>query len=284
MDNDDLKVTLMFIKECFPDLDWMISQINNHEGSLGFPKRFIDLFTYDGLSSWAYLYENPALMRGLVGLELLGRQRIHELAHEIKNLTGQGLLVKRREVTAEILKLVQSGKFDISEEAKEEEQDDYINFLYRSPEHRTQFVQSFQAFLPHVFQYLSLMTHGHTMTDLVRMAKAGDDKAFWMAVQIDRTVLFDIPYFSQRLIQVQLGDERDFLKKLSNAMKGKILGHSFPHRKLWLVFAILEDQGSLNMPLDQLLDVCIDLGVHGGITDTNTFGKRRIAYISRKGN
>ncbi len=128
------------------------------------------------------------------------------------------------------------------------------------------------------------MTHGHTMTDLVRMAKEGDDKAFWMAVQIDRTVLFDIPYFSKRLIQVQLGDERDFLKKLSNAMKGRILGHGFPHRKLWLVFAILEDQGSLNMPLDELLNVCIDLGVHGGITDTNTFGKRRIAYISRKGN
>lgn len=284
MNEDSLQTTITFIKKSLPDLDWMISTINQHEGSLGLPQRIIDLFTYDGLSSWAYLYENPAQMQGLLGLQLLGRKRINKLASEVTRLSDESLLEKRTEVTAEILKLAQAGKLDIDDRIKEQKPDDYIEFLYRSPEDRTQFVQAFQSYLPQIFQYLSLMTHGYSMTELVRMAKEGDDTAFCRAVQIDRTVLFDIPYFSHRLTQLQLGDNKTLLKKLANAMKGKILGHTIPHRKLWVVFAILEDGGFLDMPLDQLLDVCIELGVHGGITDTNTFGKRRIAYLSRKGN
>lgn len=193
MANNSLQVITKFIKDSLPDLDWLISMVNQHEGSLGLPQRIIDLLTYDGLSSWAYLYENPAQMQGLIGLQLLGRKRINELASEVTRLSGESLLAKRREVTAEIFKLAQSGKLDIDDRIKEQEPDEYINFLYRSPEDRTQFVQSFQCYLPQIFQYLSLMTHGYSMTELVRMAKEGDDTAFCKAVQIDRTVLFDIP-------------------------------------------------------------------------------------------
>src|SRR5690606_3116099 len=122
-----------------------------------------------------------------------------------------------------------------------------------------------------------LMSFGRTMTTLVRLAAQGNDAAFCQAVQIDKTVLSGIPYFRQRLIRAQIGREPVFLAKLGRAIAGPINRKKFDYPELMLVFAMLDDEGLLDMPTNRLMDICEDLGVYGpefGVEDADSLRKR----------
>lgn len=59
------------------------------------------------------------------------------------------------------------------------------------------------------------------------------------------------------------------------------MGGKIRYRKLWLTFAILEDEGQLNMPHEQLLDLLEDLGVYGqkfGVEDVGHLRNRLFEY------
>lgn len=284
MDEKSFQLTKAHLKQALPDITWIISDINREDGFLGFPQKFINLLMLDEHTTWAHLYENLSLFKGQLGIEVFGEKKIRKLTDEISKLSGEALDKRKSEIKQQIMEKIASRQFGLVEKVGDTPPDDYLETLYYSDQARSEFVQTFTIYLPQIHQYLALMTHGMTMTDLVEKAKSGDDKALCQAVQIDKTVLTDIPYFAQRLARAQLGNEPEFLKRLSNAIKGKVLGHRMPHRKLWMVFAMLDDDGTLEeISLDQLLDLCTELNVHGGITDTNTLGKRRREYLSRKG-
>lgn len=284
-DSDDLALnaTVGLIEDILPDLDWIMKRIRDHDGALAFPKKLIDVLTYDDSISWAHKYETPNLMKGQVGTLVLGERRVHELARAIKNATSEVIEVHRKKTVIEFYQISQDKSFEPWDNHDDLSLDEFVNLLNHSYDERTQFVTSLTIFLPFVFEYFSLMTHGFLLTDLVARAKAGSDKALCMAVQIDKTVLFDIPYFRKRLKELQLGDDRDMLSKVADSMKGKLIGHKITYRKLWLVFAILDDLGYLNISLSELLSICTRLNVHGGIKDPNTFGKRRADYLLKKG-
>ncbi|MCP5345364.1 MAG: hypothetical protein R3F41_04900 [Gammaproteobacteria bacterium] len=133
---------------------------------------------------------------------------------------------------------------------------------------------------------MSLVTFGRHICDLVADAENGDDEAFCKAVQIDKTILFGIPYFHKRLIRAQLGSEPEFLHKLALALESPSLGRRISYPQLMFVFAILDDEGLLDMPLDELLTFCEELGVYGreyGVEDTESLRKRRKYYRDRTG-
>ncbi len=98
---------------------------------------------------------------------------------------------------------------------------------------------------------------------LVEKAKSGSDDAFCKAVQIDRTVLFGIPYFSNRLLRLQLSDDELLKRKLSNAIKGKILSPKRSYPLLWVFFSSLDDAGCLDIPLKRLMTICENLDIYG---------------------
>lgn len=281
--NSTLDAVIGLLKDTLPVLDWMVRQVNQNAGSLGLSKQIIDILTQDDSSGWAYIYECPEKMKGLLGSLLLGEQRMLALAQENISLNAHALASKKDRLTEEIYELISKGKLGINDDTADLEPENFMARVYTNPEYRTQFVSNFMTYLPHVFQYFSMMTHGFSMSELVQRAKEGSDRAFCMAIQIDRTVLSDIPYFRKRLVEVQLGGEAELKIKIADAMKGRILGHKIRHRKLWLVFAILEDHRMLNMPLVELLEICMELDVHGGISAPNTLGKRRNDYLSKKG-
>ena len=52
------------------------------------------------------------------------------------------------------------------------------------------------------------------------------------------------------------------------------------------VFALLDDEGFLEMPLNDLMAVCEDIGVYGrefGVEDTESLRKRRKYYREQTG-
>ena len=136
------------------------------------------------------------------------------------------------------------------------------------------------GFITALYNYLALMVHGRTMCQLVTDALGGDDEAYRRAVQIDRTVLF-LPYFQDRMLKAQLGNDGPFLKSVGDSLKRPILSSKIKYRTLWLTFAILEDEGLLGLPHDQILDICEQSGVYGkeyGVEDVGHLRKRLHDY------
>ena len=283
MNDLTLNATVGLIQDVLPDLDWIMKRIRDNDGALAFPQKLIDLLANDDSISWAHTYEAPNLMKGRISIVVLGEHRVNELALAIENASAEVIEEHRKRTVVECYNISQNKGFEPWGNHVELDHDEFINLLQRSLDDRARFIETLTIFLPWVFEYFSLMTHGFLLTDLIARAKAGSDKALCMAIQIDRTVLFDISYFRKRLKELQLGDDRDLLSKVADAMKGKLIGHKITYRKLWLVFAILDDLGYLNISLTELLGICTQLNVHGGITDPNTFGKRRTDYLLKKG-
>jgi hypothetical protein len=130
------------------------------------------------------------------------------------------------------------------------------------------------------FNYLSLMVHGRSMVRLIADATEGDDQAFALAVQTDRTVL-SLPYFQERMLKAQFSSDSSFLNTLSYRLRNPILKGKIRYRTLWITFSVLDDEGLLNQPHDVLFDICEHLGVYGkehGIEDVGHISSRLREY------
>jgi hypothetical protein len=136
------------------------------------------------------------------------------------------------------------------------------------------------GFIITFFDILSLMVHGKSLRQLVTAAKQGDDEAYYLAVQVDRTVLF-LPCFQDRLLQAQMSGDSQFLESLAYRIKNPIIRGKIRRRTLWLLFALLESESQLDMPLRELLELCIQVGAYGkefGVGDENSLAKRKREY------
>ena len=141
----------------------------------------------------------------------------------------------------------------------------------------------FTAFVFSMFQYLAAISNGKNMCQLVQLAKDGDDIAYCKAAQVDRTVIFAIPYFRKRLSRAQLSGDTSFLKRLARSFSGKVMGSQIKYPKLWLVFSILHDHGHLEtLSNDELLDICEQLSVYTSF-DVNALGKRKNEFLKKQG-
>lgn len=132
------------------------------------------------------------------------------------------------------------------------------------------------------FNTLSLMVHGAKLTSLVPRAIAGDDDDFLKAVQIDRMLLLQHPYFRDRKQKAQIDGEEGFLGKLSYRetnppVQGKI---RFP--ALYMLFGILDAYQWLDdLRHNEILDICDAAGLdryQNRIEDVNYLTKRLIEY------
>lgn len=141
------------------------------------------------------------------------------------------------------------------------------------------------GFILTFFDLLALMIHGKCMRQLVMEARNGDDRAFALAVQIDRTVL-SLKYFQNRINRAQLSRDYEFLDSVAYRIRNPAVRGKIRRRTLWLFFAVLDSEGLLNMPAEELLEMCEEAGVYGkefGVGDANSLGKRRREYFRNRG-
>lgn len=137
------------------------------------------------------------------------------------------------------------------------------------------------ALVANLYNYLAVMVSGHSLCQLVALAKEGNDGALISAAQVDRTVL-NLPYFQQRIARAQLTGDGDFMDKLSYRLRNPILRTKLRHPELRLAFAILQDEGLLEPgkrpPYGKLLDECREAGVYKG-DDVDAFRKTLTEYL-----
>ena len=267
------ELTIHTLQVLVPELDELLADFEANKGWLNLDSNIINLINKWGLA-WHTYYEDERLIRAVNTMMFFDVDEIKEI-HEKKKFDYA--IYKLLEIHKE------ADEFDF-EEINDPQQ--LINDLESTDEKTKQ--QSLKLIvililgtLSSLFNYLALMLHGYSMCQLVAKAKDGDDDAFCKAVQIDRTVL-DLPFFKQRMLKAQLGNEPEFLKFLAYRIKTPILSGKIRYRTLWLTFAILDDEGLLDkLTHDQIFDICEQVGVYGkkyGIEDVGHLTKRLREY------
>lgn len=280
-----LESTVRLIKSQLPEFDSITKEIRKAGGYLGLPEKIIQLLVLDGLPPWSSFYTDPAKLKSLVARLLLGPEKIEEFKKRVTTLSAEDQTKVKESFKSQILEsnVIDVG-FDKITIPSDADFDLWLDeaMSQKSSEHTTSLYFLLYTMLTQIYFFLAVMTFGRSMCDLVRVAQTGDDTAFFAAVRVDKTVLFGIPYFQQRLIRAQVGNEPDFFQKLSNAIRGGSLGFKLSHRRLMFVFAILDDEGYLDLPLEQLLDICIEAGITD-VPDTEILRKRRKYYREQTG-
>jgi len=274
--SDRLKNTVNLLVVLIPELDKLLAAMEKNGG----------WFTLDGfdlnpliknltLDNWAEFYLNEKAFRALPVLFLLSEDELKEA-------------IKHPEKSKEELKMASSLMLD---EAFFEADDYYDKDFAALPEEeqQTQLKQLSYVILTMLlglFNAISGMVHGESLCKLVTAAKNGSDLALCKAIQIDRTILF-LPFVKDRFIKAQLNNDQSFLEKLALKLKSPILGKKIKYRTLWLTLSLLDDEGFLTLPHDELLDICQQIGVYGkqhGIEDVGHMRKRLADYKRKNWN
>lgn len=253
------------LRECIPEYEWLLGQIESQEGWLRFPPQITRLITNLKIESYPLLYTNENAIAAILLLGFLTQEQIVELGKELESAS----LEERAEFLDDFDGIVSgfAESFSFPKTAAEE-QALREQFFALSPEEQKQSVKVsqhfFACFLPAFHQVLSIMVHGEKLTSLVAQAHAGDDEAFVKAVQIDRRILTEVPYFKARFARSQDDPNSDFSDKIAYRLRSAPYRGKIRHKTLWLTFSFLDQAGWLDkLSYREILRICDDAGVDG---------------------
>lgn len=247
------------------DAEWMIREIESQDGWFRFPSFITNVITNLRLESYPLLYISEG---AIVGALLKGFMTSEELIQfnadaESATLEERGQFIEELgELATEFVDGFQFPKTPAQQETARKA------FLALSPDEQREAIRIsqhfFLFFLPSFHQYLSVMVHGEKLTSLVAQAQSGNDDAFVKAIQIDRRILTEMPYFKSRFGRAQDEADRDFSDKVAYRLKVPPYRGKIRHKSLWLAFAITEQAGWLDaLSYRELLEICDEVGVGG---------------------
>lgn len=269
---------LRVFKALLPDLDELVAHMESRGGWLNLQEVFTEGILRASLRWWEF-YEDAGQLKALAVLGTLGMA-------EGRAVLESTMPAERRAV---ILRRMEEGLSAAEQVAMPDEavvQDWFAGKTSgREPEDGRSVGFFLLAFIPSLFNTLSTMVHGQSLCALVARANEGDDDALCQAVQVDRTVLF-LPSIQARLVRAQFGRDEGFLTNLAYRLRNPLLRSRIRHRKLWLAFALLDEEGLLNLPHETLFDICQDLAVYGrehGVEDVSHLSKRLREYRRAQG-
>lgn len=274
----DITTILQILKVAIPELDEALSYLEKNNGWINLNENFISLIQQWDLN-WHKYYEDEKLLRTLSALMYFDPEELKN----IKKEDGYESLLN------ELLSLNdEADNFNLEDLSSPEELTELFN--NKSENDKNKIIQKFVVLILGLlstgFNFLALMLHGHTMCDLVSMAKNGDDIAFCKAVHIDRTVL-SLPYFRHRMIKAQFGNDQNFLNTLAYQLKNPLHKGKIKYRTLWLTFLVLDDEGFLeSLNHEEIFNICEEIGVYGkehGIEDVGHISKRLREYRRYQG-
>lgn len=241
------------------------------------------------IGSYVQLYDDENRIGVAMFIGILGEEQLKELNEESKRWTPEERLDFLRSCTDEkaIDEIVERLGVPETEDDWQAAEEAAAKL---SPSELTEAARRgaalFGATFAHIFNVLSLMTHGCKLTTLVSLAKRGDREAFLRAVQVDRVLLTHHPFFiSQKQSALDSGDKADrlFLSRLAaHEMKPQLRGR-VRYPGLYFLFHTLESVGWLSDLTDvELLDACDEAGLdrwQNRIEDVGYMTKRRLEYM-----
>lgn len=261
-----------------PDAEWLLGQIESEQGWFRFPPYLSSLIINLKIEAYPLLYCSEEAMAAMLLKGWMSTEEIRAFGAELEAASPQelgNLVIELVDTMGEVVEQIEIPKTPAQQRNAE------ALFKAMSPEEQAQSVRLAQHFfcffLAAFFQNLSVMVHGEKLTSLVAQAKAGNDKAFAKAIQIDKRILTVDPYFRERYERAQMEPQNDFFDDIAYRLKAAPYRGKIRHKTLWLAFSILERSGLLNtLTHREIMEMCDEAGVGGD--------KNRIASEKHLGN
>jgi hypothetical protein len=254
-------------------------------GRFGFSSEFANI--RNKLGSYVRMYDDERKINCAFLLFLMGEEGFKEFNADIELATPEeqqewlnGIASLDDEAIEELFP-----NFEIPKTAKEWQ--DAKDLLAELPELERKEAEKRSTFLwcfvfSSFFNTLSLMVHGSKLTTLVPMAMAGNELAFLKAIQIDSMLLIHHPYFRDRKLKAQNGDEPKFLAQLLYRESNSPLRGKIQYPALYMLFGVLEAcQWLDDLKHDEILDI-VDAAAldrfQNKIEDVGYLTKRLLEY------
>lgn len=274
-----------FIRAMAPDWAWLLQHIESEDGYVRFPPLFSRLITNLKIENYPELYETEASIGKMMLLAFLSPEEIKALDAELAVLSPAD---RARRIEEAMNDLKDAGDAIVIPKTPSEQKRAQKVFNAMSKEEQQDSVQFWQyfmmAFLASFHQSLSVMVHGEKLTSLVAQAKAGNDKAFAKAVQIDKRILFAIPYFKKRFSDANTEGDHKFTEDVGAHLQRPPYKGRIRHKALYLAFAFLDMAGLLStMKHKEILDLCEEAGLGGyanRIDDVKNLSKRLAEFLA----
>jgi len=278
------------IKDSAPDYMSLFKDFHAYDGGwLVWPEYLIKIKNNLKLDNYVSLYEDEKKINACMALFLYDENELKKQKEEDDNKTIEQ---KQREFDGLFEELVFSSKFEIEgalsdwPPTPEQEANSKEEFDRLSSDDQKRLTQKSQYLFLNVLctlhNYFSVMVCGEKLTSLVPKAIQGDDECFLKAVKIDRNLLTNHPYFTERYRKAQLSGEEGFLQKLATRQSTPNLLGKIRYPGLYIIFSMLEVMGWLDdFTHEEILDLCDAAGLdrwQNRIEDVNAVTKRLIQY------
>lgn len=224
-----------------PDWEEMLEHLEQSGGRLKFLPAFGNTISNLKLERYPLMYENPAAVRVLAVQAVIPPEDLAAFEQEVSNASeaDRGRLVV--EVVDSLRAWGDSIEPTDSPAAMAKVIAEFEAMDAPSQKASIEFLQKLMpVVLTQFYEYLSIAVHGEKLTSLVAQAKAGNDKAFGKAIQIDGRVLTVIPYFQDRYARARLEDEETFLEMVARKTSSPPYKGKIEQKALWMMFAFLD--------------------------------------------
>ncbi len=267
------------LRSSIPDAEWFLRHIECEQGWFKFPPYLANTITNLKIESYPLLYANEGAIGAMLLRGFLSDVELMELCKELETSSPE----ERGEFVSEFSSSLCEGVDHIEiPKTPEEQAAARQRFLLLSEDEQKQAVKIGQHFFCFFFasfyQNLSIMVHGEKLTSLVAQAVSGNDEAFVKAIQIDRRILTEYPYFKERFVLAQFESESDFNDQISYRVNHSPYRGKIRHKTLWLTFSLLDLTGHLDeLKHREILEICDEVGVGGWenrIQDVKHLSKR----------
>lgn len=191
-----LALTAQILEEILPEIDWLLEHMEENGGWLGFNSDFIENLIAWKIPIWSTFYLDERKLKNL------GMLCLYDI-EELKSVTPENAAEFNEKAKQDVLDVL--GELDFSSLPSQEEIKSYIDQAEDSEQHEftKQTLYWIYSFLTSTFNYLSLMTFGRTICQLITHAQEQGveaDKCLCQAIQIDRTIL-QLPFVQDRILK-----------------------------------------------------------------------------------
>lgn len=274
-----------FLRGMAPEWAWLLQQIESDGGYVRFPPQVSTWIANLKIQNYPELYEDEARIGAMMLRAFYTVDEIKALDATLETLSQEGRATFVQEIIDELELVGES--FELPKTPGEEKRAQEA-FVAMSPEQQKQSVEFMQRFmmamLAGFYQALSVMVHGEKLTSLVSQAKAGNDKAFAKAVQIDKRILFANEYFKKRFNDAHIEGNHKFTEYIGAHLQRPPYKGKIRHKALYLAFSFLDMAGVLrSLKHKDLLDLCTEAGLdsHANrIDDVKNLSKRLAEFYA----